>query len=131
MHDNIEWRQTMAVTLMESEDAPILEVRVRGKLTAEDYQQFVPEVERLIEQEGKLRILFEMRDFHGWEAGALWEDVKFDLKHFNDIERLALIGEKRWQKGMSVFCRPFTTAEVSYYPLDDLERARQWLRDEE
>ncbi|MFW6161388.1 MAG: STAS/SEC14 domain-containing protein [Planctomycetota bacterium] len=121
----------MAVTLMEAEDAPILEVRVRGKLTAEDYERFIPEIERLIQEHGKLRILFEMRDFHGWDAAALWEDIKFDVKHFNDIERLALVGEKRWQKGMSVFCKPFTTAEIRYYELDELERARQWLRSDE
>ena len=42
-----------------------------------------------------------MKDFHGWDAGALWEDIKFDLKHFSDIERVAMVGEKKWQKGMS------------------------------
>ncbi len=31
--------------------------------------------ERLIGEHGKIRILLEMHDFHGWEAGALWEDV--------------------------------------------------------
>lgn len=30
-----------------------------------------------------------MHDFHGWQATTLWEDVQFDLKYFNDIERLA------------------------------------------
>jgi hypothetical protein len=36
-----------------------------------------------------------MTGFHGWEAGALWEDIKFDLKHYADIERLAMIcGQK-------------------------------------
>jgi len=30
-----------------------------------------------------------MTGFHGWDAGALWEDIKFDIKHFGDIERLA------------------------------------------
>jgi hypothetical protein len=39
-----------------------------GKLSKEDYEHFVPEVERLIEQEGKIRLLFEMHDFHGWKG---------------------------------------------------------------
>jgi hypothetical protein len=48
----------------------------------EDYEHFVPEFERLVRQHGKLRVLFDMTGFHGWEAGALGEDIRFDSKHF-------------------------------------------------
>ena len=68
-----------------------------------------------------------MFDFHGWNAGALWDDLKFDLKHFSDIERLAIVGDKAWEKGMSVFCRPFTTATIRYFDRSAIEDARQWV----
>ena len=77
------------------EDGKILMIKLTGKLTKDDYEHFIPEVERLVKQHGKLRMLVQMHDFHGWTAGALWQDIKFDLKHFRDIERLALVGEKR------------------------------------
>ena len=70
-----------------------------------------------------------MSDFHGWDAGALWADVKFDLKHVGDIERLAMVGDKKWEKGMSVFCRPFTTARVQYFESAAIEEARAWLNE--
>lgn len=79
------------------------------------YEHFVPEFERLVRQHGKLRVLFEMTGFHGWEIGALWEDIKFDIKHFADIERLATVGEKKWQRGMATFCKPFTKATIRYF----------------
>ncbi len=120
----------MALNMQVDSSGKSLEVHVNGKLSKEDYDQFVPEVERLIQQQGKLRILFEMHDFHGWNAGALWQDIKFDLKHFNDIERLAMVGEKRWQAGMSKFCRPFTTAKIRYFEHDKLDEARAWLSEE-
>ena len=56
--------------------------------------------------------MFDMTGFHGWEAGALWDDIKFDLKHFAHIERLAMVGERKWQHGMATFCQPFTTATI-------------------
>lgn len=117
----------MSTQVLEATNANVMEVRISDRLTAEDYQQFVPELERRIEQQGMLRLLVIMEDFHGWTAGALWEDVKFDARHFSDIERLALVGEKAWQKGMAVFCKPFTSAEVRYYEHDEMERARQWV----
>ena len=55
------------------------------------------------------------------------DNIKFDLKHFSDIERLALVGEKRWEKGMSVFCRPFTTAKIRYFDRPAVAEARAWL----
>jgi hypothetical protein len=105
----------------------VLHVKVTGKLTKEAYEIFVPAIDQQIEQHGKVRILFEMEDFHGWTAGALWEDTKFGLHHWKDIERLALVGEKRWQKGMAAFCKPFTTAKVEYFEHDKLDEARAWV----
>jgi SpoIIAA-like len=117
----------MSVHLQEKDGGKVLEIRVSGKLAHEDYEQLVPEFERLIKQHGQLRLLFEMKDFHGWTAGALWDDFKVGLKHFADIERLAMVGDKRWEQGMSVFCRPFTTARIRYFDRAAIEEARAWL----
>ncbi len=117
----------MPVEVHEKAEGRILEVPVSGKLTREDYQRFAPEVERRVREHGKIRLLFRMQDFHGWDAGALWEDIKFDAKHFNDIERLAIVGESKWHEGMAHFCRPFTTAKIRYFDLGDVDKAREWL----
>src|SRR3954465_1992115 len=105
----------------------ILEVDLHGKLNREDFERIGPETEALIERYGKIRILVTMRDFDGWDVGALWEDLKWDAKHFNDVERLAMVGDECWQKWMTSFCKPFTTAEVRYFSFDALEEAHRWL----
>lgn len=105
----------------------LLEVSVTGKLTTEFYRDFVPTVEKQIAEHGKIRILFTMHDFHGWTAGALWEDIKFDVKHWRHIQRLAIVGETRWQRGMSAFCKPFTLAKIKYFDHTESDKARQWL----
>jgi hypothetical protein len=71
-----------------------------------------------------------MRDFTGWDAGALWEDIKFDIRHFSDIESLALVGNKKWEKGMSIFCKPFTKARIQYFDLTELYKAYEWINAE-
>lgn len=107
-----------------------MEVCATGKFERKDYESFVPAAEELINQHGKIRVLFIMDDFHGWTAGAVWEDIKFDLKHFNDIERLAIVGESKWEKGMAVFCRPFTTAKMKYFDISELDDARRWIAED-
>lgn len=117
----------MSFEVTEIAEGRIIEVQLTGKLTKEAYRHFVPLTEEQIKQFGKVRMLVIMHDFHGWEAGALWEDIKFDVKHFNDIERLAIVGESKWEKGMTVFCRPFTTAKIKYFDHSEIDAARQWI----
>jgi hypothetical protein len=117
----------MPVTLHEEADGKLLVAHLSGKLTREDYERLVPEVERLIRQHGKLRMLVRMHDFHGWTLGALWEDIKFDWKHFADIERLAFVGDRKWEAGMAAFCKPFTTARIRYFDESRAEEAFRWI----
>ncbi len=117
----------MSVELCEIQQGNYLEIQVSGKLDKEAYEMFLPSVERQIEECGKIRILFAMHDFHGWDPGAMWQDIKFDVKHFNDIERLAIVGDKKWERGMAVFCKPFTTAKIRYFDVSEIDQARQWL----
>ena len=72
-------------------------------------------------------MLVEMHNFHGWTAGALWEDIKFDAKHFNDIERIAIVAETKWEHDMTIFCKPFTSAKIRYFDHRAGNEARTWL----
>ena len=119
----------MAIRLNEENGGKLLHVQVGGKLEKTDYEQFVPEFERLVRIHGKLRVLFVMTDFHGWEASAAWEDFKFGVKHFADMERIAMVGEMKWQHGMAIFCRPFTKALVRYFDHAEAAAARRWLNE--
>jgi hypothetical protein len=118
-------------TLQVNEEAAgnIVYVAVSGKLEKEDYEIFVPEMEGAIKQHGKIRLLFELRDFQGWSASAAWEDTKFGVKHFQDIERLAIVGDNKWEKGMAFIARPFTMAKVHYFDIAEWDEAERWLRE--
>jgi hypothetical protein len=119
------------IELHEEADGLILTIKISGKLTREDYRQFLPEVERLAKMRGTIRVLCHIHDFHGWNVGALWEDVRCDARHFADIERLALIADRKWQAGMTVFCHPFGEArQVRYFDHDESDQAAEWVRTE-
>ncbi|MGA7614627.1 MAG: STAS/SEC14 domain-containing protein [Thermoanaerobaculia bacterium] len=117
----------MPIRINEEEGGKVVVVHVSGKLEKADYERFMPEFARLVREHGKLRVLFDMSGFHGWEVSAAWEDFKFGVEHFADIERLAMVGETKWQKGMATFCKPFTKAAVRYFDHADYANARTWL----
>jgi len=117
----------MAVELVENAEAKTLEVSVSGKLSADDYETLEPGVDKLIESSGKIKILFIMHDFHGWDLGAVWEDIKFATRHCRDIEKVAMVGEKTWEKWMATICKPFTMSSIKYFDAGEDDAARQWL----
>jgi hypothetical protein len=119
----------MSVELHEEEGGKILILNLSGKLTKDDYGVFTPEVERAVKTHGKIRMLVRMIGFHGWTLCAVWEDMKFDLHHFAHIERLALVGNKRWEAGMAAFCKPFTTAKVRYFDESKADKATAWIHE--
>ena len=118
--------------LIGDSDNAIFQVAASGKLSSEDYTQFEPAVSKLavsklIESCGKIKVLFVMQDFHGWEPGAIWEDIKFATQHCRDIDRIAMVGENTRQKWMASICRPFTMSKIKYYDARQEGAAREWL----
>lgn len=117
----------MAIELIEHAEAKLLEVKISGKLSAEDYESLEPVVEKLIGDPGKIKILFTMHDFHGWDLGAVWEDIKFATKHCSDIDKIAMVGEKTWEKWMATICKPFTMSSIKYFEANQVAQAHEWL----
>jgi hypothetical protein len=117
----------MPIQLSEENDGKLLVIHVSGKIGTTDYESLVPEFGRLIGLHGKLNVLFDMTGFHGWTAGAMWADTSFGMHHFDDIDRLAVVGEKNWQEALAKVSKPFTRATVKYFDHADVAVARQWL----
>lgn len=110
-----------------STSAKSIGFKLSGKLHDEDYKTFVPRVDAAIAEAGKVRLLAEFHDFKGWDAHALWDDIKFATTHCTKIERIALVGEKKWEEWMAKVCKPFTMAKVKYFDAGEIDAAWKWL----
>jgi hypothetical protein len=112
-----------------SDSPKVLAFKLSGKLHDEDYKTFTPLVDQAIAKEGKVRMLAQFHDFHGWDAHALWDDIKFATTHCTKMERIALVGEKKWQEWMAKVCKPFTMAKIQYFDASQIDAAWKWLRE--
>lgn len=117
----------MPLRIHQESDPALTVIHATGTLEKADYKQFVSDFEALAGKHGKLCVLFDMTGFHGWTTDALWSEIKFDARHFEEIERLAAIGVKEWEKGLLLFAKPFTKATIRYFDESEAAEARQWL----
>ena len=117
------------ITKLDRSTGKILGFKMSGKLHDEDYKHFVPVVEEALKAGGKVRLLGHFEDFHGWDLHAMWDDIKFATQHCTDVERIAIVGDKKWEEWMAKVCKPFTTAKVKYFDASALEAAAVWLKE--
>ncbi len=119
------------IETIETGSPQVIGLKLCGKLHDGDYKQFVPTMETILTTEGKVRLFIQLEDFHGWDLHAAWDDLKFGLKHYSDFQRIAMVGDRKWEKWMAGFCKPFTTARVKYFDKSEVDAAWKWLEDEE
>ena len=74
----------------------VLGFTAKGKVTANDYEAvIIPAVEALFSRQSKVRFLYHLgEDFTGFEAAAVWDDMKLGLKHLAGWERVALVSDR-------------------------------------
>ena len=120
----------MIVDVESLEAGRIIAVVIGERLHKEDYPEFVGTIEQAIAKWGKVRLLFEFREFHGWNLAGFWEDLKFDYEHFADFDRIAIVGDAGWEKWMTVLCKPITKAALKYFDLPERDAALAWLSED-
>ncbi len=99
-----------------------------GVITASDYLKLEPEVRDLVEKEGNINMLIDLTDFE-WEKLEAWlQDLEFGYEFHKKIRKLAIVGNRTWEKWISHLARPFYAQNVKFFHTDDIERAWTWLK---
>ena len=103
-------------------------ITVPEKLKADDFRQLAPQIDSLISQHGKIRLLIDSSNFGGWENIAAFErHIGFVKNHHQKIERIAVIVAHDWQHWVVGTIRIFVHPEVRAYDKRNESEALQWI----
>ena len=105
----------------------IIYMVVEDKLTNHDFDKIAPFVHHMIVEHDKIRLYYEMNRYKGWTFQAFWRDLYMDLKYRNNVEKIAMVGEKSWEKWLAEAIRPFSAAEVRFYYHLRKKEAKEWI----
>jgi len=116
----------MFVSLPES-NGNLVCFKAVGKLTAEDYQSMMEQFHTILDIHGSLRLYADLEEFDGWEWQAAWDKVAFGIKHWDQIEQIAVVGTKRWESLSAAAADKIMNAEVRFFPVDKRGQALDWV----
>ncbi len=110
-------------------DAGIIKIKVSGGLRHQDFSELLAWINAAVTKTGNCRLLFSFGDFHGWDARALWDDLKFHTTKCDHVERIAYVGNKWWEGVMVKMSTPFTNSVIRYFDAPEMEAALAWIRE--
>ena len=100
-----------------------------GTITASDYMELEPAVKDLVEKKGNIRMLIDLSEFR-WEKLEAWlPDLKFGSEFRHEIQKMAIVGDKTWEKWMTHLAKPFYARDAKFFHTDDIDKAWAWLRE--
>jgi hypothetical protein len=110
-----------------TESGHVLTMKISGMLSQAELAGMQSAAAGALGAGGKWRILVLAENFEGWERGGSWNDFSV-MDHDASIERMAIVGEPRWQEMTLLFTaagmRPFP---IRYFVSAEISAARLWL----
>lgn len=109
-----------------TENSPVVEIVVEGKITAADIERVIKEVEVDLAKYDQLRVLEDIRDFKGIDPMALWIDLK-QISKIQKISHAAIVADAKWVKTVAEAMGGLYPFEMKVYERSQIEAARAWL----
>lgn len=105
-------------------------LKIIGDVTKEDFKILMPEVQALVDKEGSISLLLDMTQFK-WEDMDAWgDDFNFNRTYSNKINKIAIIGDKTWEKWLTKLVEPFYhSTEAKFFNPIDISAAWKWLKE--
>jgi hypothetical protein len=118
----------MPCEIVEKEES-LITIKISGVLKRSELAQ----MERVaIEAMGpgrKIKFLILTESFQGWDNKSNWEDVSFQSEYDEQIEKIAIVGEKRWQDLAEAFVgKGLRSMEIRYFTPSETAMARIWIK---
>lgn len=110
---------------LETETIRIRAFRFIGEIDDRDYSALTSSIDAATSSQGKIRMLVDLdASFRGWDLHAAWDDLWLTINHYNDIERIAVVGTHQSKEWVSRLRWPVTKGDVRYF--EDIERTAAW-----
>ena len=113
---------------VETEVGNLVAVVISDSINQEEFCDLIPEMKKKIEQSGRINFYLEICDEVKWEAESFWSDINFNLKHAQDIKKVAFIGNEQLEEKIIDLLKPLANAEIRWYPRPEKAEALKWVK---
>lgn len=108
-------------------ESACVHARVTGALSLASEDELLQALIEGIGDAERISVVLEAGDFHGWrDFNAFWRHFRFVHAQRKKIERVALVGDARWQKRLLGTARRAMGVDARFFDQSHLAEARVW-----
>ena len=105
----------------------VLELHFSGKVTKDEVDRLDPTIEDAVNRHGKIGLVVDFSNTD-MDAGAVMKNLQISMKHLDDVNRTAIIGDKAWHEWWAKTGEPMTNGPVQYFDKRRANEAWSWVR---
>lgn len=114
--------------LLDLPDTNIVGFRLEDTLTEDDYEVLDSDLGHELEAHTTTRVFFDIEDVDGWEPEDKWESLAFDIRHVQEVDKVAIVGDDIWERLVDKIELLFPVSQIQSYDSEDREEALGWIR---
>lgn len=116
------------IRLLHDMPAGVLGFEAIDDVEREDYESvIVPVINKAIAEHGKVRLVYVLGpEFDEYEGEAVWEDLKFGVRHPGSFERMAIVTDAHWAGPAVKVFSVLWPGQARVFPLSELAAAKRW-----
>ncbi len=117
----------MGVTLLQLEDN-VRVLRIAGILKKSEFDAVINAEVAEWGPQTRVKVLVVAEGFQGLERGEQWGDVSFFMKYGDQVDKIAIVADPKWETDMLMFsAEGLRRGPVKFFRLDQMAAARAWL----
>ena len=115
------------IEILEQSNETCLAARFSGKVSGNEYQQFLNAIHQRLENSEKISLVCELVNFDFYDDfDSAKKDLQFAFKEYKRISKAAFVGDKKWIEWFTRLIGPFTRTEERHFLQGQLDEALTW-----
>lgn len=106
----------------------VVKVTAPEKLQADDFRKIAPQIDSILAQHGKIRLVVDLSAFKGWESMEAFErHASFVKAHYQKVDRIAVIVGHEWQRWLVGAVKAFLHVTMRVFDKTHEDEALRWV----
>ena len=128
LDDAKRWLSESLGSIHIQREGDVVTARLFGKLDPAAYDGVNEEIDKVMSHAEHVRLVLDLREFDGWSGlSALGDHLSLVREHYRVPERIAIVGDKAWQKMAGKIMDRFVNAQTKFFDSGDYDGAVAWV----
>ena len=128
LDDAKRWLSESLGSIHIQRESDVVIARLFGKLDPTAYDGVNEEIDKVMSHAEHVRLVLDLREFDGWSGlSALGDHLSLVREHYRVPERIAIVGDKAWQKMAGKIMARFVNAQTKFFDSGDYDGAVAWV----